>query len=387
MYIVKTLEFSIRIYKTIRTRLSGVLLGIIVCALLYPVVACRDQTTESSKPDATFIHLIERFSETGGYFDTDNLISNETSYLHVVGKLESLNLKGGAYIGVGPDQNFSYIARIRPEIAFMIDIRRDNLLQHLLFKALFDLAGNRLEYLCLLFDKTMPEDLSSWQSRSIRDLVRYIDNTPSVVPSRQEKILDRIRGFGVRISDQEQQSIREMHSAFIRTGLNLQFTTHNRTPMPDYPTYRDLLLEKSIEGNHGSYLAVEDDYQFLKSMQAQHRIIPVVGDLAGRHALMEIGDYLKKEEITVSAFYASNVEFYLMRQNQFDQFVRNVEQMPIGEDSVIIRSYFNRWANHPQSVPGYASTQLLQTIESLIAEYRNNGYRNYNDLITKHYLD
>ena len=52
---------------------------------------------------------------------------------------------GGAYIGVGPDQNFSYIARIRPSVAYIIDIRRDNLLLHLLFKALFARAPDRVD--------------------------------------------------------------------------------------------------------------------------------------------------------------------------------------------------------------------------------------------------
>src|SRR5262252_6651083 len=82
-----------------------------------------------------FARLIERLSEPNGYFDTDNLISNEASYLHVIGKLRRMQVTGGAYLGVGPDQNFSYIAQIRPRIAFIVDIRRDNLVEHLLFKA------------------------------------------------------------------------------------------------------------------------------------------------------------------------------------------------------------------------------------------------------------
>src|ERR1041384_7917433 len=81
--------------------------------------------------DAEFPRLIQRLSEPGGYFDSDNLISNESSYLHVLGKMRKMNVTGGAFIGVGPDQSFSYIAQTRPRIAFMIDIRRDNLLQHL----------------------------------------------------------------------------------------------------------------------------------------------------------------------------------------------------------------------------------------------------------------
>ena len=44
-----------------------------------------------------------KLSEEGAYFDTDNLISNETAYSQVVEDLEPM---GGVYIGVGPEQNF-----------------------------------------------------------------------------------------------------------------------------------------------------------------------------------------------------------------------------------------------------------------------------------------
>src|SRR5207253_638408 len=67
---------------------------------------------------STFAADIERLSEPEGTFDTDNLISNERAYLEVIPTLASRGVSGGAYIGVGPDQNFSYIARIRPEVAY-----------------------------------------------------------------------------------------------------------------------------------------------------------------------------------------------------------------------------------------------------------------------------
>src|SRR6187401_1759365 len=94
-----------------------------------------------------FATQIAALSEPAGYFDTDNLISNERSYLQVVQDLHKRQVHGGAYIGVGPDQNFSYIAEIRPSIAYMVDVRRDNLLLHLLFKALFAASRTRIEYL------------------------------------------------------------------------------------------------------------------------------------------------------------------------------------------------------------------------------------------------
>src|SRR5262249_14056089 len=69
-----------------------------------------------------FAQIVEKFSEPKGYFDSDNLISNEASYLHVMGKMRQMKVSGGAYIGVGPDQNFSYIAQIRPAVVFITDI-------------------------------------------------------------------------------------------------------------------------------------------------------------------------------------------------------------------------------------------------------------------------
>src|SRR5438093_5508360 len=104
-----------------------------------------------------FAATIAQLSERGGYFDTDNLISNERSYLHVVPGLKALTPSGGAYIGVGPDQNFSYIAQVRPTSAFIVDVRRDNLLLHLLFKAIFARARNRAEYLCMLTGRPVPK--------------------------------------------------------------------------------------------------------------------------------------------------------------------------------------------------------------------------------------
>ena len=114
------------------------------------VSACDPAAGQGGAPDTTYAALITALSEPGGYFDTDNLISNESSYLHVLGALDSLGVEGGAYLGVGPDQSFSYIAALRPAIAFIVDIRRDNLLQHLWFRALFETAPSRLDYLCLM---------------------------------------------------------------------------------------------------------------------------------------------------------------------------------------------------------------------------------------------
>ena len=347
-------------------------------------VAAQPAAKEAALTAAEFAQIIERVSEANGYFDTDNLISNESSYLHVMGKLRKLNVMGGAYIGVGPDQNFSYIAQIRPTIVFVSDIRRDNLLQHLFFKSLFSLAHNRVEFLCLLFGKPLPGDVSKL---SIDEVVRLLEKAPADrkrFEAAQTNITARLKTFGVKLNDRDIATINRIHEEFFSNGLELKFTSHNRSSRSYYPNYRDLLLEKDLTGKQANYLVNETDFQYVKSLEDRNLIIPVIGNLAGEKALLEISKILKERGEKVSAFYTSNVEYYLMGDGTFDRFAENVKRLPLEKNGVIIRSVFSGgYGRHPQSVAGYYSTQLLQPLESFV----KGNFQGYRDLITQDSLE
>lgn len=358
------------------------------------VVACQGQVEHGSlrarSTDAAwFARTVQELSEQGGYFDTDNLISNERSYLHVLGRLREMRVSGGAYLGVGPAQNFSYIAHVRPEIAFILDIRRDNLLQHLFFKALFEMSADRLEYLSLLVgrddSRVVPEERAGL---SLEQLVEYLDSAPG--REDLDQVADSVRmlvaGYGVPLTDADLNVVNRIHRQFLTMGLNLRFSSHGRAPRPYYPSFRDLLLETDLSGRLGNYLGSEEDFQFLKNLERRNLVIPVVGDFAGPHALRSIGALIDDLGLTVSAFYTSNVEFYLMRNGIFDRFAENVSHLPAGENSVMIRSYFGGGfrAPHPQAVPGYYSTQLIQSLRDFQQQETLGGYLSYQDLITRH---
>ena len=66
---------------------------------------------------------------------------------------------GGVYLGVGPEQNFTYIVALRPKLAFIVDIRRGNLLEQLLYKAFVEMSSTRAEFLSRLFARKRPADL------------------------------------------------------------------------------------------------------------------------------------------------------------------------------------------------------------------------------------
>lgn len=377
---------------------------LLLLACTLSVVTCADgrgsagvadrgrATVAAPASDSAFARLVQRLSEPGGYFDTDNLISNESSYLHVMGALQELGVRGGAYIGVGPDQNFAYIAGVRPAVAFIIDIRRDNMLQHLMLKALFDLAETRVEYLALLHGRPPPADAAAWADRSIEDIVEFIDgrtSDPDFAAAAMDRVAERAASYGVPLSAADLGTIRAFHAQFIRDGLDLRFRSHGRRPRPYYPTYRQLLLERDLSGRRAGYLTDRSDFRFVKSMQERNLIIPVVGDLAGDHALAAIGREIEVRGLAVSVFYTSNVEDYLMRGGTFERFASTVASLPRDSRSVIIRSYFGRNFGfaHPQSVPGYYSVQLLQPIESLVDGATNGGYRGYRDLVTRDAID
>src|SRR6478672_11936229 len=110
--------------------------------------------------DAEFWTLETDISEPGGFFRiADNFTSNEMEIGQVVTMLRDAHVRGGVYIGVGPEQNFSYIAAIHPEMAFIVDIRRQAAMQHLMFKAIFELAKDRADFISLLFSRPRPDEL------------------------------------------------------------------------------------------------------------------------------------------------------------------------------------------------------------------------------------
>jgi len=354
--------------------------------LVFLLTATASRVANAARDHKSFAALSARLSEPGGYFDSDNLISNETSYLHVIGKIRELGVSGGVYVGVGPDQSFSYIAKIRPKLAIIIDIRKDNLLQHLLFKGMFGRSRNRVEYLCTMFGKPFPKT-KGWESRGVKELSEYIDSTasdPKLFEKTSKDIRQDIQKFGIPLTQTDLETIGKVQHAFFSAGLDIRYSSYHRPPRSIYPPYRELLLETDLGGQQQNYFNSEDDFQFIKRLEDQDLIVPVVGDLSGPQAMKAIGQYIAEIKEHVSAFYVSNVEFYLQRQGTFDKFAENLKALPIDNRSVIIRSYFNYYAPaHPQAEPNHFSTQLMERIDDLIKQCASGECESYNDIVTK----
>ena len=107
-----------------------------------------------------------------------------------------------------------------------------------------------------------------------------------------------------------------------------------------------------------------------------------MGDLAGGHALRAIADVSTHRGEHVSAFYASNVEFYLFQRGRAKAYLENLAALPIDDASVVIRSVFGRMG---QPIPGghaYSySVPVVQDLGDLIDGFETGRYRGYWDLV------
>jgi hypothetical protein len=288
--------------------------ALVLCAIVLSGVACaRRSTLPRALSDREFWNLSEALSEPAGAFTlSDNLLSNEP---HLAENVRRLPQGNGVYIGVGPEQNFSYIAGMRPAMAFIIDIRRENRSLHLFYKALFELSADRADFVSRLFSRPRPADLAS--SASVEEIfTRYdrVARSPELFASSRSLVRERLlTARALPLSQPDLDWIDHVFKAFYDGGPEIQFWGSSDVDAVQ-PAYRWLMTAKDMTGRSRSYLASEDGYRFVRDLQSKNLIVPVIGDFGGPSAIRRVGDYVRAHHDVVWAFYGSNVGVYLTIQ-------------------------------------------------------------------------
>jgi hypothetical protein len=262
-------------------------------------------------------------------------------------------------------------------------VRRDNLLLHLLFKALFEISRTRIDYLAQLTGRSVPADVEAWRAAPVDRLIAYVDGegtAPAAVNALRKRVDEAIARTGVPLSAEDRATIDRFHRRFVADGLSLRFESTGRPPQSYNPTYRDLLRETDESGRQASFLASEEAFQFVKGLESRDLVIPVVGNLAGPSAVTAIGRALTARQERVSAFYVSNVEFYLFGDGSFARFAANLGRLPHTPNGVVIRSIFGRYTVSPAR-PGDASVSRLQAIDELLRDHAAGRIRQYIDIL------
>jgi len=300
--------------------------------------------------DTEFWTLLSDISEPGGFFRiTDNFTSNEGEIGRIFTRIRQEGPKGGVYIGVGPEQNFTYIAAVRPAMAFIIDIRRQAVVQHLMFKAMFELSKDRADFISLLFSKPRPPGLDA--ATSVQKLWESFMATPTdqtAAAKNSAKVTEHLtKTHKFTLAAEEADQLAYLLQAFVGFGPGIS-TRGGGGGGGGSQTFADLTGWATDDlGQPQSFLSTEDNFRAVKALHDKNLIVPVSGDFGGPKALRAIGTYLQKQGGTVSAFYVSNVEQYLFQDGKDRAFYANVGTLPINPSTVFIRPYSLRRGNQP----------------------------------------
>jgi len=354
-----------------------VAVGLALWALVYGRLDAGP-SLPASLSDAEFWAMVEDFSEPNGYFNSDNLLSNETTFQYVIPRLTARVKPGAAYLGVGPEQNFTYILAVQPAMAFIPDIRRGNLQEHLFYKALIEMSSDRAEFLSLLFARARPPDLGD-DATVERLMDAYMRAKPDEALFR--KTSDRMRQWltvhhAFKLHKDDFEGIDYIYSEFRAAGPLLSYNSARPQRQP-YPTYSELQQENDGQGRLRGYLASEASFTALKRFEEKNLLVPLVGDFAGPKALRSVGTYLKQHNSIVGAFYTSNVENYLFQDGNWGRFAANVAALPLDASSSFVRACFDACGNSARS----RSTTLLDPITTLLGDYRDGKIRSYWDIL------
>ena len=241
--------------------------------------------------DSTYWRMITQFSEPGGYFRSENFVSNEMGLQYVIPRLQQAVPPGGVYVGVGPEQNFTYLAALRPRIAFIVDIRRQNLLQHLWYKAVFELSPTRGAFLSRLFARALPAN--TLPTLSADSLIVALGRTPAD-PILFRRTFAEVRDLlvkthGFTIDSTDLSTLRYVDSVFFSSGPLLNYSSGSggfggggggggRGGFGrSMPTFADIAGATDETGLNRGFLGSEASYTVVRDMQRRNAVLRTDG--------------------------------------------------------------------------------------------------------------
>ena len=320
---------------------AGVFAATLQLTALAPAHA-RTEAPPMALSDAEFWDFFTTMSEPGGTFLSENFVSNEMGFQEVIPTLQKSLTPGGVYLGVGPEQNLTYIANLKPRMAVIFDIRRQNAMQHLMYKALFELSISREEFIERLFARPMGRLGPTASAAALFDSATVAAPSDSAYRTNRDAIVRTLQErHAFALSPEDVASITNLYKVFYDAGPGINYGYRPGMPVIQsmYPTLGMLQSATNADSVPMAFLASEENYGVVRDLHLRNLIVPVVGDFAGPKAIRAVGEYLWKHDLTVTAFYLSNVEQYLFRQGgAADRFYGNVAALPTDRTSTFIRS-------------------------------------------------
>ena len=375
-----------------------------VAFFLISSTSLRAQSLPSELSDKEFWKIVTDFSEPNGYYRYENFVSNEDDYQSFLPELTRMFNPASIYVGVGPEQNFTYISALKPKLAFVVDIRRQNMLEHMIYKALFETSPNRVEFASKLFSRERPSEVGD--KSSVDEIFDALSAQP-VDSDGFKKNLQDIKDLLVKkhrfgLTDEDQADIEHVFTVFREYGPEINYNSGSARGGfgrgarfgGNMPNYVSLMTATDQQGEERSYLATEENYRTLRDMELKNLIVPLSGDFGGPKAIRSVGRYVKDHNAIIAAFYLSNVEQYLFQGNGnqnggWKNFYENCGLLPLDSTSTFIRSVGGMgrgmMGNGGYGVRGFGGMRapnVLSSMQDTLGAVKSGRVQSYYDILS-----
>ncbi|MCA9718762.1 MAG: hypothetical protein H6713_18240 [Myxococcales bacterium] len=234
--------------------------------------------------------------------------------------------RGGAYVGVGSDQNFTLIGRARSELVFLMDID-------------YRVVGLHRIYGLLIPRAESPDALIEMFAEERRD---------ATIAALEE---------GFRAQGLDDRAVRTLIGGYKAARETV---------------YRHLkrVRDRAHDGAPTTWLSDPAMFKHIQTLHAQGRVRVMSGDLTGSSTLRTVAAACRALGVEVEVMYMSNAEEYFMYTPDFAQ---NIKGLPASADAVVVRTIYSRkWPHPPHALWAY-QVQPLRDLQARLDDPRNRA--------------
>ncbi|WP_170136549.1 hypothetical protein [Nannocystis exedens] len=254
--------------------------------------------------------------ETPIHYMKSNEVRHDVFFPYVAGK-------GGVYVGVGSDQNYTLAAAAGSELMFLLDIDRSVVDLHRCYEALIEASPDPKT----LFDR--------WTAGAVDESVKILEAAYAGLPEADRKRIVRLY-----------KAARET----VYIHLDRVYRRHQG----DRPT---------------TWMSNPEMYQYIRDMFLADRVRMMGGDLTGPNSLQSVGAAARALNLPVRVVYFSNAEEYFDYNKQF---VANVEALVGDEESLVLRTIYSKKWVHADQLWAY-QVQPLSDYRTRLGDRKNRS--------------
>ena len=222
---------------------------------------------------------------------------------------------GGAYVGVGTDQNYLLAAWAKSSVLMLMDFDQEIPTIHEIYAYFFSISGTPQTF------------LDRWSRR-------YADDSAEKLSTHFTAIAEQLaRKEAAAKNLSEERSVKY---------INRRVKRYVRHRVKIYKRTRGLLWRRLSKTKSkyqklkiATFLDQQEQYEHIRDLWASGRVIAIRGDLTANQTMIDIARALRNIGETLSVLYLSNAEQYFLLTPEYR---RNIINLPWSTKSYALRT-------------------------------------------------